>query len=111
MVLAVSSVDLIFIVYSREIVGEELINITIFNDSTINRTINDTIIVYEYDCTTNVYLDVYSDIQNLAMRDIIPFVFIFILNLQTMSQLYKSQVRSGDTTTRRGKKESSFKLN
>jgi hypothetical protein len=108
MVLAVSLIDLIYICYTRDIIDVESVNITIYTNQTSNQSI--TVYSYAYDCKTNIYVDFFCDLQNLAMRDIIPFVFIFIMNIKTVSQLYGSHIETGGVSTQREKKESSFRF-
>jgi hypothetical protein len=102
MILIVTLINCVFIIYEKEIMEE--IEIRNFNE-----TINRTIIEYEikYECKTEFILDFSLDWINLAMRDFIPFIVIFVLNFLAIRFLFRSKT---NLNSKIRKKEFSFIL-
>jgi hypothetical protein len=102
MILIVTLVNCIFIIYEKKVM--EVFEIRYFNETT-----NQTLIEYEtkYECKTEFILDFSLDWINLAMRDFIPFIMIFLLNFLAIRFLFKSKT---SVNSKIRKKEFSFVL-
>ena len=100
MIVFVTLINCVFIIYEKEIMEE--IEISYFNE-----TINKTLVGYQikYECKTEFILDFSLDWINLAMRDFIPFITIFLLNFLAIRFLFKSKT---NVNSKIRKKEFSF---
>lgn len=98
MILFVTIVNCVYVVYEKKLIENQQIESSNISNQNNSST-------YISECKTEFILDFSLDWLNLAMRDLIPFFMIFILNFLTMRSLYKSKAAVNSQVK---KKEQSF---
>ena len=79
--LFVTIIDCFFIIYSKEEIERNVIQIGL----------NETRVEIIYDCKANIMVDFTADMIHMAMRSLLPFICIMILNFLTIRGVMKAK--------------------